>query len=141
MAGTTSASTANMAAVVTGPGFRGYLRRKVAVHDGSARDHELAAQHNEDLARTHDEEAAKANPCADVSGVYEICWTRSDTETTPQLRLGARRCTIGRIRTWRIILADARPPPRTLITAADKALFEAWLTAEAPDGANWPPQG
>ena len=53
--------------------------RRVTAHDGSVAEHERAAEYNDELAATHADAAAKAEPCGDAPGIYEICWTRSDT--------------------------------------------------------------
>ena len=51
------------------------------LHDaGSAAEHEAAAKENERLADAHESAASDAPPCVDIPDIYEICWTRSDTE-------------------------------------------------------------
>lgn len=47
---------------------------------GSVAEHEAAATENAELADAHERAAQDAPPCADIPDIYEICWTRSDTE-------------------------------------------------------------
>ncbi len=49
-------------------------------HHGSAAEHDAAAKDNAELAAGHERAAQNAPPCADIPDIYEICWTRSDTE-------------------------------------------------------------
>lgn len=53
--------------------------RASSVEPDGVAGHESAAVANESLATAHAGEAALAPPCADVPGIYDICWTRSDT--------------------------------------------------------------
>lgn len=47
---------------------------------GSVAEHQGAAKENAELADAHERAAQDAPPCADIPDIYEICWTRSDTE-------------------------------------------------------------
>ena len=49
-------------------------------HQASAAEHDAAAKDNAALAAAHERAAEDAPPCADIPDIYEICWTRSDTE-------------------------------------------------------------
>lgn len=51
---------------------------------GSVAEHEAAATENAELADAHERAAREAPPCADIPDIYEICWTRSDTEDAHQ---------------------------------------------------------
>ena len=46
---------------------------------GTAADHQAAALRHVELAAMHERAARKAPPCGEVPGIYEVCWTRSDT--------------------------------------------------------------